>query len=340
MSDYAGEDRKRNRTLLIVEGNHEKNKLFWLLFKCFGEIEINFDDIWIYGTNIYKLYDDIVAEYGEDWAANEDDVDLPYVISKKQNKPVCYKDDFTNIIIVFDYERHDPYFSENKIMDMQRCFIDVADMGKLYINYPMIESYQHLKSLPDADYAERKIPVSLQPGDKYKLLVQNETCLSWVMDFPHRLNDLIWSRFGISDEAVKSSNCEKVLHLSNSSNLKNDLDIIFSGTVDEALRKTLVGQLSDWIHKARYTDCGTNYWEYMRDTFKQIILHNICKANRIQNDDYNIAPEKYKDCFDGLDYERILEIQNESGRDLDTGEIWVLNTSVLFIAEYNFSILC
>lgn len=339
MSDYAGEDRKRNRTLLIVEGNHEKNKLFWLLFKCFGEIEINFDDIWIYGTNIYKLHEDIVSEYGKDWAIDEDDIDLPYVISKKQNKPVCYKDDFTNIIIVFDYERHDPCFSEDKIMDMQKCFNDVADMGKLYINYPMIESYQHLNCLPDPEYSERKIPISLQPGDEYKSLVRKETCLSWAMEFPHRMDNLIEDRFGILEKTVKNICCEKVLRLSDGSDLKADLDLIFSDAVDETSRKTLVGQLSDWIHKAQYADCGTNYWEYMRDTFKEIILHNICKANRIQNGNYNIAPNEHKACFEGLDYESILQIQNQSSRDLDTGEIWVLNTSVLFIAEYNFSMV-
>ena len=43
---------------------------------------------------------------------------------------------------------------------MQRIFMDATDIGKLYINYPMIESYQHLKCFPDDDYAERKIPVN------------------------------------------------------------------------------------------------------------------------------------------------------------------------------------
>ena len=141
-----GEVRNRSQTLLIVEGNHEKNELFWLIFKCFPEINI------------------------------EMDIDLPFVISKKQTPGnLRYKDDFTNIILVFDYERHDTNFSERKILDMQNNFSDAADMGKLYINYPMIESYQHLRTIPDSDFAERKIPVSLQPGSKYKELVGKES---------------------------------------------------------------------------------------------------------------------------------------------------------------------
>lgn len=84
MNNYMGEVRNRSQTLLIVEGNHEKNELFWLIFKCFPEINIDMDNVWIYGTNIYLLYEDIVKEYGADWADEEMDIDLPFVISKKQ----------------------------------------------------------------------------------------------------------------------------------------------------------------------------------------------------------------------------------------------------------------
>ena len=51
--------RKRHRHLLIVEGNHEKNELMELLLKCFPEIDMNMDDIVIYGTNIYMLYQNL-----------------------------------------------------------------------------------------------------------------------------------------------------------------------------------------------------------------------------------------------------------------------------------------
>ena len=60
MNSYRGEVRKRSQNLLIVEGHHEKNKLF----------------------------DDIVKEYGEEWAKEHEDIDLPFVISKKA-KMLC-----------------------------------------------------------------------------------------------------------------------------------------------------------------------------------------------------------------------------------------------------------
>lgn len=196
MNEYVGSVRNKGRNLLIVEGNHERNELFELIFRCFPEININLENVWIYGTNIYMLYEDIVKEYGEGWAA--EDIDLPFIISKKQ-KPdaVQYKADFVNIILVFDYERHDPNYSQNKIQEMQDYFTDAADTGRLYLNYPMIESYQHLKGLPDEDYAERKIPVSLQPGKKYKALVRKETGIARFIGFSHKVRALLKEHFGI-----------------------------------------------------------------------------------------------------------------------------------------------
>ena len=54
MSDYKKIKRNRKRTLLIVEVNHEKNVLFYLIFKCFPELNINKDDVWIYEFEFEK----------------------------------------------------------------------------------------------------------------------------------------------------------------------------------------------------------------------------------------------------------------------------------------------
>ena len=201
MNNYAVDTRRRSRSLLVVEGKHAKDELLWLIFKCFPEMNIDIDDVWIYGTNIYKLYEDIVKEYGNDWAKDEMDVDLPFVISKKEHpETIYYRNDFTNIILVFDYERHDPAFSEEKILEMQHCFEDSTDMGKLYLNYPMIESYLHLKSIPDEEYMTRKILVSLQPGDKYKSLVKSESVIERAVNLPHRIDDLLaGDRYRVND---------------------------------------------------------------------------------------------------------------------------------------------
>ena len=47
MNNYATEARRRGRSLLVVEGDHEKNELFWLVFKCYPELHVNMENIWI-----------------------------------------------------------------------------------------------------------------------------------------------------------------------------------------------------------------------------------------------------------------------------------------------------
>lgn len=340
MNNYQGEVRRRRQNLLIVEGHHEKNKLFWLIFKCFPEININMDEIWIYGTNIYQLYNDIVKEYGEEWAKKNDDIDLPFVISKKKFPDALrYKEDFTNIILVFDYERHDTNFSEKKILEMQNCFIDAADMGKLYINYPMIESYQHLCQLPDGDFAERKIPVSLQPGKTYKSLVEQETIVGSIIDFPHKIDDLLEKRFGVSDTEKRKKCCNEILKISSTDNIENMIDSVLQGEVEDNKLPTIKYQLADWVRKQRYAHINQTYWEYMRGVIQQVILHNICKANRILYGQYQIPEDKYKEYFERLDLTEILKIQNLVSQDYVKGFIWVLNTCIYFIAEYNFKLI-
>ena len=337
MNSYQGEVRKRRQNLLIVEGHHEKNRLFWLLIKCFPEININMDEIWIYGTNIYQLYNDIVREYGEEWAAENEDIDLPFVISKKQYPDkLRYKEDFTNIVLVFDYERHDTNFTEEKILEMQRCFADAADMGKLYINYPMIESYRHLCQLPDGDFAERKIAVSLQPGKEYKALVEQESILGSKVDFPHRIDDLLEKHFGVSDVEKRKKCCNEILEISSVNRIENLIDNALQGVVEEHILSTAKYQLVDWVTKQEHIHMNLTYWQYIRGVLKHVIYHNISKANRIQYGQYHIPENKYREYFERLDLTEILKVQNLASKDNITGFIWVLNTCIFFVAEYNF----
>lgn len=77
----------------------------------------------------------------------------------------------------------------------------------------------------------------------------------------------------------------------------------------------------------------------MRDIFQQIIYHNICKANKIQNGQYYVENDELKTCFEQLDLTEILKTQNLLSEDVNTGVIMILNTCVFFIAEYNFALV-
>lgn len=331
------EARKRRKNLLIVEGNHEKNELFGLIFKCFPEINIDMEDIWIYGTNIYMLYEDIVKEYECDW--NEQDVDLPYVISKKKDKDnIQYKNDFTNIILIFDYEHHDPNFDEDKILKMQKYFADSADVGKLYINYPMIESYQDFTSIPDNNFENSRISVILQPGAQYKSMVK-DTVVAKSVDLRRKMREILIERFAVEDNGICDNCVDELLKISSEHNLITAIEDKLNNVVGVKNLNTAKYQFKDLLCKFSYISNGYSYWDYMRYMIKQIVIHNICKANKIQNGVYQISCDEYKQCFEQLDLERILQIQNEASRDEQNGYIWVLNTCVFVIADYNFSLV-
>ena len=329
--------RKRSQNLLIVEGNHEKNELFALLFKCFPEMNIDIDDVWIYATNIYQLYDEIVSEYGEDWY--DTDVDLPFVVSKKKYPDeLRYKEDFVNIVLVFDYERHDTYFSEEKILNMQKYFVDSTDVGKLYINYPMIEAYQDIAEMPDATYIDKTVSVTVRPGARYKALVRDKAVAKYV-EFPNKLLEIMEERFEVKDKEGCNKCVDLLLSLSDDNNLEDCIFEILNGVVENKHIKTAQYQFLDKIKQCGYATQGLDYHKYMRKLFQQIIYHNNQKAYRIQVDDTEIADVGYKAYFDSLNLVKILKRQNIVSRDSEDGFIWVLSTCIFLIPDYNFSLL-
>jgi len=214
-------------------------------------------------------------------------------------------------------------------------------MGKLYLNYPMIESYQHLKSLPDEEYINRKISVSLQPGSKYKELVRNESIIEKAVDFPHRIEDLLaGTRYRIEDADKRQICCDKILNISNDSEMERSLEEILRVVDDDKKARTLKYQLKDWIEKVGYTHENRTYWKHMREVIGEIVCHNIEKAYVIQHEDRNDSNDrKLKEQFEQVDLSQILNVQNEVSQDMENGFIWVLNTCIFLIPDYNFRLI-
>ena len=202
----------------------------------------------------------------------------------------------------------------------------------------MIESYQHLTSIPYDAFAERTIPVSLQPGSKYKELVGEESAIERIIAFPHKIDDLMNEHFGITNMQIRQKCCEMILELSDTDSVDENLQNILENAITDDRQKTLKYQLKDWINKVGYVNCKQTYWQYVRTLIVEIIFHNICKANRIQNSLYGIEDDEYKACFESLDLGEILNEQNACSR-TDAGFIWVLNTSVFVVADYNFALV-
>lgn len=330
--------RKRRQSLFIVEGNHEKNELIRLLLMCFPEIDIKEEDIIIYGTNIYMLYNEIVKEYQEDW--DSIDVDLAYIVSRKKGYDVpLNKLDFNNIILIFDYERHDPNFSEDKICRLQKYFNNSTDVGKLFINYPMIESYQHFSGWPGEAFKETNISVKLEPGDRYKNLVK-DTQIAKLVELRTKIDEILEERFEVGELLLRNTCVDKILNIHSNGNLEYQLNEVLSPVLTGGKLQTAKYQLVDILEKAEYCKHNLNYFEYMRKLFISIIRHNIYKARWIIGESYFINDESIYDFYNQMDLYEILEKENDYSRDSENGVIWVLNTSVFFVPDYNFSLIC
>jgi len=329
--------RQRRKSLFIVEGNHEKNELIRFLLLLFPEIDIRDEDIMVYGTNIYMLYEDIAKEYGADW--DTQDVDLAYVVSRKKAYEVpLRKDDFNNIVLIFDYERHDPNFAEDKISRIQSYFCDSTDVGKLYINYPMVESYRHFEKWPDEKFATAEVSVGLQPGSQYKRLVEN-TFVSKVMAWFDKANDVLLHKFEVHEEMIRRQMVESMIHMRQDVSNQGEIATVVSNHVHEEYRQEagylLFSMLEDLYE---FTD-GEDYYSFTRRLFVRIIRHNIYKTNQILHEEYALDDESIRGYYDQLLLEEVLDVQNVSSRNLATGVIAVLNTSVFFVPDYNFKLI-
>ena len=57
---------------------------------------------------------------------------------------------------------------------MAEYFVESSDMGKLYLNYPMVESFYHMKSVPDADFDLYTSTLEELRNHQYKSRVNRE----------------------------------------------------------------------------------------------------------------------------------------------------------------------
>jgi len=80
--------------------------------------------------------------------------------------------EYSDTILVFDYDPQDHLFSVEKLERMVDYFDESTDQGKLYVNYPMAESYRDLTTLPyDDSYLDRSVDLDTLRNKAYKKTV-------------------------------------------------------------------------------------------------------------------------------------------------------------------------
>lgn len=132
--------------------------------------------VFTYNTNIYSLYSHM-SRLG----AGADIVDCIKSRAADPNAEIMkYRsEDFAEIYLFFDYDFHhhpsgQPLIIDvniNKVLTMAKYFNDETGSGKLYVNYPMIESLNYTKALPDTRYF--RYTATVQESKQYKKLTND-----------------------------------------------------------------------------------------------------------------------------------------------------------------------
>lgn len=329
------ESPSRNKTLVIVEGKTEKTFLLKALLLCFPEIPIKIEDVYIYSSNIYDLYRAIEDEYEETWFEDDLSIDIPLLISRKQSvEPPLDKRAFTNIIMIFDYEHHDTFYSDEKIMKMQRHFSNASEDGLLYINFPMLESVYHFKEIPDREYISRSIPITCSPGKRYKELVKSESVIMDYLGLFNKVNEFLKKIIPRSDDVIETLSYELLLSRT-LEEIENAVEQMASNFgLAEKRVDNMKHQLSATMSTYPFINKATSYWNDLRELFLYVIKENINKSACIQKVTNQGLSVKAK--YDSISWDEILKRQNEFSADDKNGIIFVLCTCITFLGEYKF----
>lgn len=185
-----------NKILLITEGKRPDKPLVEGLFSYYKKNKSNTDYCIVeYSTNVHLLYENIKKEYGDDM----EDIRIITILSEKNKNFKYKKDDFSEIYLFFDYDIHHYMFNDrlsieqlNKNLKEMLCYFndETGDLGKLYINYPMVESFfvdkleeveiNSLKQYKRKDDINKNKGKFLQNGEKFLVNNSNEILKSHI----------------------------------------------------------------------------------------------------------------------------------------------------------------
>lgn len=160
-----------NKVLFIVEGDSDEVHFLRSMFrKCFTQQ--NFE-IYSYKTNIHILAQVLFNDYPD---FDSDEIDIKLVLRSLEDneyKRSILSQQYRDVYLIFDFDpQHDtPHF--DTVRRMLAFFNDSTDRGKLFINYPMMQSFKHFTVLPDDSFCNKK--VNIAQISRYKELVGNES---------------------------------------------------------------------------------------------------------------------------------------------------------------------
>lgn len=144
--------------LFVFEGKEREPDLYRSLERLYFPRD-NDNIVCSFENNIYALYNEMLALDGDGDIVSV----LKGKLAERGDKTLEGKrsSDFSEIYLFFDYDFQNPQLSVDEINkrvgEMLEMFDEETESGKLYINYPMIESIRYVKELPDNHYLEYSV---------------------------------------------------------------------------------------------------------------------------------------------------------------------------------------
>lgn len=166
--------------LFVFEGEEREPGLFRTLERLFFKKQDYI--ICSFGNNIYELYQQM-----QSYGADGEFVDvLKEYLAKKGDETLSgiRSSQISEVFLFFDYDFQNsqlPLEEMNKRLELMfEMFNEETGNGKLYINYPMVESIRYTKELPDDNYVN--YIVSRSECRNFKRLA-NEFCRYENLDY-------------------------------------------------------------------------------------------------------------------------------------------------------------
>ena len=214
--------------LFITEGKvDEPDFIKKFLEVCIPNVEYN---IYSYSTTIHTLAKTIFNRKGK----IDKDLAIKRVL-REQEKDITKREvlsnDYTDVVLVFDFEPRCDSPEFDKVEKMIEYFNDSSNMGRLYINYPMMQSYKHFKRFPDEEFKDRKIETI--DVTNYKEIVHKESQYKKLVDYNYpiclniigyhlmKANYIISNRYSLMDrDEFFSLDYKKIYNIERENNEK------------------------------------------------------------------------------------------------------------------------
>ena len=162
------------KVLFVIEGEETERNLIVKPFQRVMHLASEDVEIVEYSTVIYDLYDVLQSEEYDSL------IDYLWVNHRKifSGDFIKPRDCFSAIYLVFDFDPQDHRFSIQKCKWLIRHFSDETEDGKLYFNYPMVESLIDIPSLGQKAFNNRTVSTSGLTSRNYKQRVKRLSCIS------------------------------------------------------------------------------------------------------------------------------------------------------------------